>query len=68
MASTPATGYGTIDDLRATYAKLSTLTFIDHYGTSHTIVMDKRIGEQSLTPKWDSANNYFQVNVNLVEI
>jgi len=65
---TPATGYGSVADLRTTYAKLSTLTFIDHYGVTYTVVIDRHVGEASLTPMWDASTNMFQINITLVQI
>jgi hypothetical protein len=65
---TPATGYGAISDLRATYAKLTTLTFVDHYGVTYSVVIDRHVGEASLTPVWDAGTNMFQVNITLVQI
>ena len=62
----PETGFGTINDLRATYAKLTTLSFIDHYGAASTVVIGPKVNENSITPKWDAASNKFQVMVSLV--
>jgi hypothetical protein len=59
--------YGTLDDFRATYAKLQTLSFIDHYGASYTIVLDRTIDERSLSPGWDAADNIFKFPVSLVK-
>jgi len=65
---TPASGFGDIDDLRATVAKLESLSFTDHYGTSYTVVVDRSVGEESLSPVWDSAENKFKVSLTLLEL
>jgi hypothetical protein len=66
--TTSETGFGTIDDLRTTYAKLSTVAFTDHYGTSYTVVLDRRVNEASFTPKWDGNENKFEVNLTVVSL
>lgn len=59
------TGWGTISDLRTTLAKKQTLTFVDHYGTSRTIVvMDGE--ESSRSAQLDSGTNSFYVKVRMV--
>ncbi len=68
VAANPETGFGTIDDLRTTYNKLSSLSFTDHYGTFYTVVLDRRVNEQSFIPKWDSASNHFEVNLTVVAL
>ena len=65
-AVTPETGFGSIDDLRTTYYRLSSLSFTDHYGVTSTIVLDRRVNEQSFSPKWDGASNQFEVNITAV--
>jgi hypothetical protein len=65
---TPADGYGSIDDLRVTCEKLEALTFIDHYGTSHSVVIDRAVDESSNVPKWDSPENKMHVNITVVKL
>lgn len=67
-AVTPETGFGSIDDLRTTYNKLSSLTFEDHYGDAYTVVLDRRVNESSFTPKWDGTENKFEVNLTVVAL
>jgi hypothetical protein len=68
VAANPESGFGTIDDLRATYMKLSSLAFQDHYGTAYTVVLDRRVNEASFTPKWDGTENKFEVNLTVVAL
>jgi hypothetical protein len=67
-AVTPATGYGSVDDLRATCEKLEALSFTDHYGNVHTIVIDRAVDESSNVPKWDSPENKMHVNITVVKL
>ncbi len=66
--STAEVGFGTIDDLRTTYYKLSSLSFEDHYGDAYTVVLDRRVNEVSFTPKWDGASNKFEVMLTVVAL
>ena len=68
VAANPDTGFGTIDDLRTTYYKLSSLAFQDHYGAAYTVVLDRRVNEASFTPKWDAASNIFEVVLAVVAL
>ena len=67
-AVTPQTGYGSIGDLRTTYEKLTALTFVDHYGNSHSVIIDRGVDEGSKTPVWDSPENKMHVNLTLVAL
>jgi hypothetical protein len=60
--------YGTITDFRTTYAKLTSLSFTDHYGISYTVVLDRTIDERSISPGWDSADNVFPITISLTSI
>ncbi len=65
---TPEAGFGSIDDLRTTYYKLSSVSFTDHYGTAYTVVLDRRVNESSFTSMWDAASNLFEVNLTVVAL
>jgi len=67
-AVTPQAGYGSIDDLRATYEKLAELTFVDHYGASHNVIIDRNVDESSNVPNWDSPENKMHVTFTLVKL
>ena len=67
-AVTPQTGYGSIGDLRTTYEKLTALAFVDHYGNSHSVIIDRAVDEGSKTPIWDSPENKMHVNLTLVAL
>jgi hypothetical protein len=67
-AVTPETGYGSVTDLRATYEKLSSLTFTDHYGNSFNVIIDRSVDESSRVPNWDSPENKMYVKVMLVKV
>lgn len=67
-AVTPAVDYGSIGDLRTTCEKLEALTFIDHYGNSHSVILDRVVDESSNVPKWDSPENKMHVNVTVVKL
>jgi hypothetical protein len=67
-AVTPEAGFGTPDDLRATYEKLTTLAFVDHYGATHNVIIDRSVDESSLTPKWDGAENTMYIKAVLVQV
>jgi hypothetical protein len=60
--------FGNIDDLRTTYRKRQTLVFVDHYGTSYTVVIDRAVGEKSLSPMWTAVDNVFRINLSLVKL
>ena len=62
------TGWGTITTLRATMAKLSTLSFTDHYAVSYTVHLDIRGPDVSVSPMWDAATNEFSVKVSLRQV
>ena len=60
--------FGTITDFRTTYRKRSALTFIDHYGTSYNVVIDRAVGEKSISPNWTATDNVFRVNLALIKL
>ena len=62
------TGWGTIATLRATLAKLSTLSYTDHYGNAYTVLVSIKGPEQSLSPMWDAATNEFTVPVEIIQV
>jgi hypothetical protein len=59
--------WGNAADLRTTYEKMENLTFTDHYGNSHTVVMLGELSEDTMLPVLDSALNRFIFKVNLVK-
>ncbi len=67
-AANPEAGFGTIDDLRTTYNKLSSVAFEDHYGSAYTVVLDRRVNEASFSPKWDANENKFEVMLTVVAL
>lgn len=54
----PATGYGSPDNLRTSLKKKSQLSFTDHYGTAYTIAISG-FEERSHSPGWDASDNSF---------
>jgi hypothetical protein len=60
--------FGNIDDFRATYRKRSALTFMDHYGDDYSVVIDRAVGEKSISPMWTAIDNVFRVNITLVKL
>ena len=56
-------GWGTISDLRTTLAKRQSLTFIDHWGTSHPVHIVGEMPERFLTPDWASSLGFVQVRI-----
>jgi hypothetical protein len=54
---TPASGFGSVADIRITLAKTVSLTFIDHYGTTFTVHASYAGPERSFSPVWDGASN-----------
>ena len=67
-AVTPKTGYGSISDLRATYEKHSALVFVDHYGGTHNVIIDRSVDESSVVPDWAAASNKMHVQISLVKV
>ncbi len=60
-------GWGTIDDLRTTLLKRTTLSFQDHYAlTTYTVVAQGPYAERSLGNKWDEVENVIYKTVRLV--
>lgn len=60
------TGWGDIDDLRASLEKRTALPFIDHYNTAVTVYAMGPHGETSKVPMWDAASNEFRITVRFV--
>jgi hypothetical protein len=66
---TADTGWGTILDLRASLAKLTRLSYTDHYGTVFAnAVVAGSFEERSLSPKWDGPSNVIFVQVEISSI
>lgn len=64
--NTPETGFGTITDIGTAIAGRAPVTFVDHYGTSYSVIIQGQIRKKSLLPVWDAAKNTFHVQVHLV--
>jgi hypothetical protein len=64
----PATGFGSIDDFRLTYRKRTKLSFTDHYGNTCDVVIDRTVGEKSLSPMWTAVDNVFRINLALLKL
>jgi hypothetical protein len=66
---TPIDGtWGSIGDLRATLAKLSALSLIDHYGATYTVICQGPFREQSFMNMWDSPSNHIAVTVKITKV
>jgi len=65
---TPQTGFGSIDDMRTTYRKRSALSFTDHYGNTFSVVIDRTVGEKSISPMWTAIDNTFRINTSLIKL
>jgi len=63
VAKTPATGFGSMTDFRASYDAPSVSTFIDHYGTTYSIAFQGKMDEKSIMNTWDAASNEFHIPV-----
>jgi hypothetical protein len=60
-------GWGSVDNLRATFAKRQGLSFTDHYaGGAVTVHIIGDFPEESLTAMWDGAENEFRIPVRMV--
>jgi hypothetical protein len=60
--------YGTPDDLRTTYKKRTVLIYLDHFENEHDVVIDRRVGEKSLSPKHDAPDNTFRMPMTLIKL
>ena len=60
--------FGTPADLRTTYKKRTLLSFTDHFGAVHTVVIDRRVGEKSISPKHDASDNTIRMNLALIKV
>ena len=66
---TPQDGtWGTITTLRASLAKLSALSFTDHYGNSFTVICQGPFKERSLMNMWDSPSNTIFVQAHITKV
>jgi hypothetical protein len=65
VAANPTTGYGSPYELRATLAKRTAVTFVDHYGETYNVHLLGPFPEMSFTPVWDGNSNviFFQLTV-----
>lgn len=57
-------GYGTPSDLETALNTLGNITFIDHYGTTYSVVVQSW-RRKSLGPKWDGSTNRLHYIVTL---
>jgi len=60
------TGWGDIDDMRASLEKRTALPFIDHYNVASTVYAMGPHGETSFHPMWDAGTNEFRVSIRFV--
>lgn len=60
--------WGSNTDLETSFDKLEDLTFVDHYGTSCSVIAAGVLQQNSLTPTFDSALNRFLFRVTLVRV
>ena len=58
-----AGGYGSMDTLRATLIKRQGVTFIDHYGSSHSVHIVGEMMESFLQPDWANSLGFVQVRI-----
>jgi hypothetical protein len=63
---TSESGWGGISELRASYAKLQSLSMTDHWGDTYTVTLLGDLEEMSLAAKWDSASNRFLIPTEMV--
>ena len=61
--ASPAIGYGSIDNLKATLVKRESVTFYDHYGNSHTVHIVGDMPESYLQPDWANSLAFVQVRI-----
>jgi hypothetical protein len=66
--ATPKPGYGSIENIRTTYRKLSGISFTDHLDNTCTVVMDRSVSEKSLSPMWTAEDNSTSIIVALIKI
>lgn len=62
------TGWGSVADLRTTLAKRQAVTFVDHYGTNHSVHITGIVKEMSRSRMWDAATNSIFFSVSLVKV
>ena len=67
-AVTPASGYGSIVNFRATMEKLQTVAYTDVYGNTFTVLATVKGPEISISPMWDAADNEFTQVVELRQV
>jgi hypothetical protein len=60
--------FGTPADLRTTYKKRTALSFTDYDGSVYSVVIDRRVGEKSLSPVHDAEDNTFRMNLGLIKL
>ena len=63
VALTPASGFGSMTDFRASYSAASTSAYVDHFGTAYTIAFQGKMDEKSLMGCWDAVSNEFRIPV-----
>ena len=60
--------WGKPEDLKCSLTKRTTLTFIDHYGVTYTVLAKGPFKERSLSPKWDSESNVMFISAMFVTV
>lgn len=61
--ASPAAGYGSHDDLKATLEKRQGVSFIDHMNDTFIVHITGEFPQTHLVPKWDSSLAFFQVRM-----
>lgn len=60
--------WGSVADVRTSLAKKSSVTFVDHYGTSYTVAVSGPFRERSISPKWDASTNVILFDVRIISV
>jgi len=61
--SSPASGYGSPEDLKTTLAKRQGVSFIDHLGDTYNVHITGDFPQTHLIPQWDNSLTFFQVRM-----
>ena len=64
----PSGDFGSIDDMRSIYRYRGVIEFVDHYGNFYNVVIDRGVGEKSISPMWTATDNVFRINLSLVKV
>ena len=61
--ATPAAGYGSLANLKATLVKRQGLGFVDHWGDNYLVHIVGEMPEKYLTPDWAGSLGIIQVRI-----